>query len=744
MSQITLPLVSCIMPTYNRRQFVPCAIRYFLRQEYEPKELIIIDDGTDAIEDLIPDVPFIRYYRLHHKISLGAKLNLACSYASGTVIAHWDDDDWYAPRRITYQVTALLTEEKDLCGINHLLYYDLRTGNAYQYIYPPNQRLWLLGSSLCYVKELWNKNKFADINVGMDGLFVWAASSNRVTVLSDPSISVHMIHDNNISPKKTDGDWWHSYPPEEIYKIITNDWAFYNPTEDAAEPLLKPTQTAVKNNVTAENGKAIKNVYACLVHEHEDCIIDLVRNLHYHDPASVIILYNGGENKELLQQHFPFDKYGAVIHPASKPMTHGYLHHFALDCMQFALDHCSFDALTIVDSDQLSIRSGYSAYLYKPLTSAAGIGMLSSVAEHITKDNTTNYVAAQAYKEHDLWKPLLAAFSGGESKFVHWTFWPSTAFTVDAVRDLNKLFKQNKLLQGIMDKSKIWAMEEVVFPTLVKLLGYEIITNPCSYEYVKYKHAFTPKDAGEALQKPDAFWLHPVPRKYNDAVRTYIREQCNDYIRQNNTEPDEQPAADVVLTLSLLQKIKKIDGWLTDEEADLLIAITQKVFACLSPPHTIVEVGSYHGKTTVLFGSIAKAYHPQAKVYSIDPHDGKQGAVDQGLQYFPPSFDMFTNNIVKEGLWDVVEAIKNKSSDVEWQQPVCLLFIDGLHDYISVAKDFWHFAEWLRPGGYVAFHDYADYFPGVQALVHELLEGDVYKKIGKVESLIILQKLSSV
>ena len=40
------PLVSCIMPTYNRREFVPLAIRYFLRQDYANKELIIIDDGT--------------------------------------------------------------------------------------------------------------------------------------------------------------------------------------------------------------------------------------------------------------------------------------------------------------------------------------------------------------------------------------------------------------------------------------------------------------------------------------------------------------------------------------------------------------------------------------------------------------------------------------------------------------------------------------------------------------------------
>ena len=95
------------MPTYNRRAFVPHAIRYFLRQEYGNKELIIIDDGTDSIQDLIPETSNIRYFRLDQKITLGAKLNLACDYAKGNMIANWDDDDWYSPMRLRSQVETL-------------------------------------------------------------------------------------------------------------------------------------------------------------------------------------------------------------------------------------------------------------------------------------------------------------------------------------------------------------------------------------------------------------------------------------------------------------------------------------------------------------------------------------------------------------------------------------------------------------------------------------------------------------
>ena len=97
----------------------------------------------------------------------------------------------------------------------------------------------------------------------------------------------------------------------------------------------------------------MRNVFACLVHETQECVVDLVRNLRYLDPSSVILLYNGGPDARLLNDHFPWEQYGAVVHPQPRPLAWGRLHEFAIDCMQFALDHFSFDTLTIVDSDHI-------------------------------------------------------------------------------------------------------------------------------------------------------------------------------------------------------------------------------------------------------------------------------------------------------------------------------------------------------------------------------------------------------
>jgi glycosyltransferase involved in cell wall biosynthesis len=96
------PLVSCIMPTANRRAFVPRAIAYFQRQDYTTRELIVVDDGDDAIGDVIPADERIRHIRLSTKMTVRAKRNLACEEARGEIIAHWDDDDWHAPHRLRY------------------------------------------------------------------------------------------------------------------------------------------------------------------------------------------------------------------------------------------------------------------------------------------------------------------------------------------------------------------------------------------------------------------------------------------------------------------------------------------------------------------------------------------------------------------------------------------------------------------------------------------------------------------
>ena len=234
-----MKLVSCIMPTYNRRRFVPQAIEYFLRQDYPDKELIIVDDGTDSVADFVPDNAGIRYIRLDRKRTIGAKRNLACKAAKGEIIVHWDDDDWMAPWRLTYQVESLLKAGADICGLDKVFFYDATHNRSWQYIYPKASRAWVCGGTLCYTKSHWQRHPFPDINIGEDNRFVWANHSQKVVTLADNRFYVGIVHSENTSPKRTGDRRWQVHPIEEIQTLINGDLSFYtdSPQQDGREVL---------------------------------------------------------------------------------------------------------------------------------------------------------------------------------------------------------------------------------------------------------------------------------------------------------------------------------------------------------------------------------------------------------------------------------------------------------------------------------------------------------------------------
>jgi glycosyltransferase involved in cell wall biosynthesis len=166
-----MPLVSCIMPTCNRRAFVPHAIQYFLQQDYQNKELVIVDDGSDCIKDLVPDNERIRYIRLQKKMTLGEKRNYCIRESHGDLIMHWDDDDWMASYRISYQVKELLLHNAEVCGLQEMFFREIENGNSWLYKYPANARPWLAGGSLLYTKDFWKRSPFPDTQVASDTSF---------------------------------------------------------------------------------------------------------------------------------------------------------------------------------------------------------------------------------------------------------------------------------------------------------------------------------------------------------------------------------------------------------------------------------------------------------------------------------------------------------------------------------------------------------------------------------------------
>ena len=124
MSKSLLPFVSICTPTFNRRPFIPFIIKCFNHQTYprDRMEWIIIDDGTDKIEDMVTHIPEVKYFKYDEKLTLGNKRNIMNDKCRGDIIVYMDDDDYYPPERVSHAVHMLTTTPEALCAGSSEMY----------------------------------------------------------------------------------------------------------------------------------------------------------------------------------------------------------------------------------------------------------------------------------------------------------------------------------------------------------------------------------------------------------------------------------------------------------------------------------------------------------------------------------------------------------------------------------------------------------------------------------------------
>jgi glycosyltransferase involved in cell wall biosynthesis len=224
---MSAPLVSCVMPTRDRRPLVGQAIAYFLRQDYPERELVILDDGHDPVDDLVPDDQRIRYVRLDGRVVLGAKRNQACELARGELIAHWDDDDWMAADRLSRQVAELDASGAEVCGLQELLHYRIDAGEAWLYRYRPDSRPWLAGCTLLYRRAAWAAHPFPALAAGEDSAFVAEFAPERVHAIADSSFYLSLLHRSNTAGRNLADPHWERRPLDEATARLGPDRGFY-------------------------------------------------------------------------------------------------------------------------------------------------------------------------------------------------------------------------------------------------------------------------------------------------------------------------------------------------------------------------------------------------------------------------------------------------------------------------------------------------------------------------------------
>ena len=155
------PFVSICTPTFNRRPFIPIMLKCFDHQTY-PKdkiEWIIVDDGTDKIEDLVSHIPQVKYFKFDNKLTLGKKRNILNDNAKGDIIIYMDDDDYYPPERIAHAVETLRNNPKALCAGSSAMFIHFKHINKMLQFgpYGPNHAT---AATFAFRRELLKQTRF--------------------------------------------------------------------------------------------------------------------------------------------------------------------------------------------------------------------------------------------------------------------------------------------------------------------------------------------------------------------------------------------------------------------------------------------------------------------------------------------------------------------------------------------------------------------------------------------------------
>ncbi len=220
--------VSVITPTFEREQFLPNILACFLSQDYPNLEWLILDDSRQPAECL-KDLhhPNVCYEHASNRLSIGEKRNQLVARASGELIAHFDDDDFYAPDYISTMVAQLQRRDADLLNLRGWFlfdrrtqffgYWDLTVKEGIHFICSQQgTKLTLLthennnamaanhlgyGFGWIYRKRVWETIKFPDINFNEDGNFAaLAQQSFRLDGIQDQQgMCLHILHLTNTS-----------------------------------------------------------------------------------------------------------------------------------------------------------------------------------------------------------------------------------------------------------------------------------------------------------------------------------------------------------------------------------------------------------------------------------------------------------------------------------------------------------------------------------------------------------------
>ena len=175
-TDLDLPKVTIITPTYKRRKVFSMAIRNFENFIYprEKLEWVIVDDSpeTDEIDETVRDllprdkrIKFVHIDSGDEPMTIAMKRNIAVSNSSNPYIIHMDDDDYYPPESILARIKLLLKYKNE--GIECVGSTLIGTYNILENLSSMSSDgpISLSEASMAYTKKFWEDRPFDELCV---------------------------------------------------------------------------------------------------------------------------------------------------------------------------------------------------------------------------------------------------------------------------------------------------------------------------------------------------------------------------------------------------------------------------------------------------------------------------------------------------------------------------------------------------------------------------------------------------
>jgi len=138
LNETVKPIVSVIITTYNRSNFLKKSTKSVLEQTYKKLELIIVDDcSTDETEQVVYNIKDKRVKYIRHNENMGVhqSRNDGILNSNGKFIAFLDDDDHWLPKKLEKQVDLFMKKNSNL-GLIYTGYYNALNGRIVAKVSP--------------------------------------------------------------------------------------------------------------------------------------------------------------------------------------------------------------------------------------------------------------------------------------------------------------------------------------------------------------------------------------------------------------------------------------------------------------------------------------------------------------------------------------------------------------------------------------------------------------------------------